>query len=368
MWFGSQPTVGDPVKPYRVLSVDGGGMRGVYTAAYLAGLCDAFAAAKGVRGFDIGKGFDLICGTSTGAIVACALAAGISLKDVIKLYRDYGPAIFPIRAPRTLWAIGVQAMTRPKHLKAGDRALRTALEATLGNRTILDIWSDRGIGLSIPAVEMGQQRAWVFKTPHLGGHRDDRYRLVDVCMATSAAPIFRSLAAVDSSDGMGGHQVFADGGLWANNPVLVGLIDALKVAEAGRPIEVFCLGTCPRPEGERIQKDQVHRGLIGWKGGGVVAQVSIAAQEFAFDNMARMLAGVLTDLDRPVKVARFPNGKVPASLLRYLDIDDTSPDAMDTLIDQARADVNSTKSACDDRKNPDGQLISRLIDDMPVAA
>jgi patatin-like phospholipase/acyl hydrolase len=52
--------------------------------------------------------------------------------------------------------------------------------------------------------------------PHLKGtnHRDDNYTLVDVCLAISAAPIYRSLAAVDHPDGGGGFNVFADGGLW----------------------------------------------------------------------------------------------------------------------------------------------------------
>ena len=74
---------------------------------------------------------------------------------------------------------------------------------------------------------MSQHRSWVFKTPHLAtttNHRDDRTRLVDVCMATTAAPVYRSIAIVDHADGgVEGCRAFVDGGLWANNPVLVGL-------------------------------------------------------------------------------------------------------------------------------------------------
>ena len=283
----------------------------------------------------------------------------------MKLYREQGPSIFPIRAPCSYWQLVIQICTRPGYLKSGNDALRKALALRLRQRTILDVWQTRGIALCIPSVEMGQQRSWVFKTPHLGGHRDDQYSLVDVCMATSAAPIYRSLAAIDAPDNLGGHHVFADGGLWANNPVLVGLTDALKVAEKDRSIEIFCLGTCSRPEGELIQKDQVHRGLIEWKGGAAAAQLSIAAQEFAFDNLARMMASVLTALGRSVKVTRFPSGRVPARLIQYLDIDDASPEAMDALIDQARADVNITKSACDDVHDEAGKLIRRLFLDMP---
>ena len=61
-------------RPYRVLSLDGGGMRGIYTAAFLARLTDQFARIRGENALDLGRGFDLITGTSTGAIVGCALA------------------------------------------------------------------------------------------------------------------------------------------------------------------------------------------------------------------------------------------------------------------------------------------------------
>ena len=65
-------------KPFRVLSIDGGGMRGLYTAAYLSSLVQRYSVTRGEAGLDIGKGFDLITGTSTGAIIACGLAAGVS--------------------------------------------------------------------------------------------------------------------------------------------------------------------------------------------------------------------------------------------------------------------------------------------------
>ena len=62
-------------KPYRVLSLDGGGMRGLYTASVLKSLMNR--VSKPGNDKDIGKGFDLIVGTSTGGILACGLVAGI---------------------------------------------------------------------------------------------------------------------------------------------------------------------------------------------------------------------------------------------------------------------------------------------------
>src|SRR5437763_665833 len=84
-------------RPYRVLSLDGGGMRGIYTGAFLARLTDQFARIRGESALDLGLGFDLIAGTSTGAIVGCALAVGRPMTEIVALYREHGPKIFPHR-------------------------------------------------------------------------------------------------------------------------------------------------------------------------------------------------------------------------------------------------------------------------------
>ena len=69
-------------RPYRVLSIDGGGMRGLYTSTFMQSLASAFAKPPQGSFVDIGKAFDLIVGTSTGGILACALACGIDLNHV----------------------------------------------------------------------------------------------------------------------------------------------------------------------------------------------------------------------------------------------------------------------------------------------
>lgn len=355
---------GDMTRPLRVLTIDGGGMRGVYTAAFLAGLAELFARERSADALDIGKGFDLIVGTSTGAIVGCGAAVGVPMTQVVNLYRSHGRAIFPQRLSDDPARVLPQIVTRPRHLREGATALQQALEKKLGPTTFDDLYRTREIALAIPAVELSQQRSWVFKTAHLGGVRDLKTTLVDACMATSAAPIFRSLHAIDADDGMDGFRVFADGGLWANNPVLVGLLEALLMS-ADRPVEVFAAGTIPQPKGERLRKDQLDRGLLGWKFGGAAAQLSIAAQEYAYDEMARMFSGVFSNLGRSVQIVRLPRGQLQPSLLPYLDIDNATPEAIDALIDQARADVNLAKSACDDHRNAPGQLIRSAFEAMP---
>jgi len=358
-------------RPFRVLSLDGGGMRGVYTATYLACVADAFAKKRHVKDLDIGRAFDLIAGTSTGGILACALAAGVKLLDVIALYREFGRSIFSLKLPDRVKRFGTNLFQdhrkRPKALASGTKALEDALYARLGNETIAEMYARRQIALAITAVEMSQHRSWVFKTPHLAGtnHRDDKYRLVDVCLATSAAPIFRSLAVIEHPDGPKGYRVFADGGLWANNPVLVGLIDALEMTKPGRKIEIFSLGTCARPAGEQVPKDTVHRGLLEWRFGADAAALSIDAQEFAYDNMVRMLA---KHVERDCQLIRFPREQIPAALMESLDLDETRPQALEALMNQARSDADMTNSKCGDPTHREGSYVCRLFLDMPEVA
>ena len=353
--------------PFRVLSLDGGGMRGLYAATYLDRLGVSFANRRGIAALDIGAAFELIVGTSTGGIIACALAAGIPLSDIVSLYVTNGPKIFSRDLPSCVMGAISDTWRRPDALATGTEVLRNALTEKLGTMTLGEIYTKRGIGLAIPTVEMSQHRAWVFKTPHLKdttNHRDDNYTLVDVCLATTAAPIYRSMAAVDHPESSSiGFNVFVDGAVWANNPVLTGLIDALDLAVAEQEIQIFCLGTCPMPTGEQIANTALNRGLFEWKFGGEVANLAVDVQQFAFDQMAKKLA---KHVKPECTIIRFPSEKVPASLTPYLQLDETRAEAMEALINQARTDANMTNSkfAYADA-NPEAAVICDLFNTIP---
>ena len=357
--------IGAP-KTRRVLSIDGGGMRGLYTSTYLSSLVRRYSVTRKATGLDIGKGFDLITGTSTGAIIACALAAGVPLDRVSALYRKHGAEVFPLKLPSSNIRMMCQIRQRRRYLKAGAVALENALRDVLDETTLGGIWQDRKIAVAIPVVEMSRHHSWVFKTPHLPAtkKRDDGYKLVDVCLAATAAPVYRSMTRIENPD-TSGHHVFVDGGLWANNPVLVGLIDAMEMTSSGDRIEIFCLGTCPRPEGEFIGADSLDRGFAEWRFGGGVVTLGLDAQEFAFDNMARMIG---RHVDRDCHIVRFPHGKVPADIMKYLDLDETDPDALDALVSQANTDVYETLARCGEAKDADGQLLNTLLNSLPPIA
>jgi uncharacterized protein len=117
---------------FRVLSLDGGGMRGTYTATYLDQVAATFARRRNVPALDVGAAFDLIVGTSTGGIIACALAAGVTLDKVVELYQAHGPFIFRRPLPGKLGSAAVDYFDRPSALSAGEAALRKALHDVLG--------------------------------------------------------------------------------------------------------------------------------------------------------------------------------------------------------------------------------------------
>lgn len=339
-------------------------MRGYYAALYLSLLVKRYAATRGVPRLDLGKGFDLISGTSTGGILACALAKGSDLEDVAALYSTYGKQIFERKIPSSAWRLPCFLLGHRSRLRRGARALEKALLHEFRSATIGDVWADRRIALAIPSVNMSHHRSWVFKTPHLAKtkHRDDEYTLVDVCLATTAAPIYRSMACLTTPGTKDHCDVFVDGGLWANAPVLVGLIDALEMAKRVEKIEVYSLGTSPPAAGDSVEADDCHRTALGWRFGADVVKVSLGAQQFATHNMARMLS---RHVNPPCTVVQFPHAEVPTVLARHFDLDATDDVSMDAMRKQAHADVNETLSRCADASNNDGQLIDALLRSVP---
>lgn len=344
-------------KPFRVLSLDGGGMRGLHGAAYLAALARKAAAADG-RDVDLGKGFDLIVGTSTGSILGAALLTGLPMATVAELYRSYGPKIFPLPLNCDPRHLALQPW-RTRYLKQGDAVLKAGLKATLGATTLAEAYQRRGIAYGATVVDMAAEQAQVLWTPHrqMQGQAGPDYTLVDVCLASTAAPMIRSMAVMPPSG-----RLFCDGGLWANNPVMVGLTEALTMTAdtPSRPIEVFCLGLAPVPPIQPVtEPPNPHWGAWQWRFGATAMCLGLAAQTTGVDAIAQQLAEQYTALGRPVRVIRCPMGPHHPDLFRHLDVDDTRAETMAVLTEQADKDVAALAD------HPLGPIFESLIRDLP---
>lgn len=195
-----------------LLSIDGGGIKGLYAAAFLAGL-------EKISKKNTAECFNLIAGTSTGGILALAIAAKISAKAMVDFYKEWGPKIFQARLK------GLKNLIFSKY---SNQHFKEALQTVFGDMKISDIYSkDDDLALCIASIDAIQGTPIVFKTPHDSRlSRDDDLYLWEIALATSAAPTFFPITKIQSRDSSA-WKLYVDGGLWANNPSLVALIEAL---------------------------------------------------------------------------------------------------------------------------------------------
>ncbi|WFC40270.1 CBASS cGAMP-activated phospholipase [Pseudoxanthomonas sp. SE1] len=202
---------------FSVLTLDGGGARGYLTLkileqveAYLNGLTGA--------ALPLGAHFDLVCGTSTGGIIALALALGRPVSEVSALYEAHLPRIFGPAMRR--WA-GVDNF-RPRYC---SDALREAMRALFGDLTLGDVQTD----VCITALSLANARPQLFRSDyaHRGASRIDG-RLVDLALAASAAPTFFAAHSTEHWTDL------VDGGLYANNPALLGVVESFRFSRKSR--------------------------------------------------------------------------------------------------------------------------------------
>jgi uncharacterized protein len=180
--------------------------------------------------------FDLIVGTSTGGIIALALGLGVPAARVLQLYKDRGREIFHDRGAVSRLFCWTRGLIRAAY---GPEPLRRAIEEVLGDSTL----ADARTRLVVPAISAATGGVYVYKTPHHNRLRSDyRVKMVDVALSTAAAPTF-----FPAHQGHNGLSLL-DGGLWANNPVMVACTEAIAVlGQRWEDLRVLSVGCVSEP-------------------------------------------------------------------------------------------------------------------------
>ena len=298
-------------KPFKILSIDGGGIKGLYSSTVLEHFEEQFDCSISDR-------FDMLCGTSTGGLIALGLSLKIPAAEITKIYSDYGKVIFP---KMSWWKeFYKQAISGGKY---SDKPLREVAEKFFGSHVI----GDSHNLLCVPSYSMTDGRPWVFKFDHKEGNlsRDNDTLYVDVALATSAAPTYFPVSQIKNYD----NKQFIDGGVWANNPTLVGVIEAIKYF-VGKDKEFDCIQVLSvsslshakgKPTGwkrERAFKD--------WKDD--LFDTSMNGQNMFTDYVMNSLCE-MNDIE--IEYLRVPSAPISHEQVHLVDLDRASDASLDLL-------------------------------------
>jgi hypothetical protein len=253
---------------FQVLAIDGGGVKGIFAAAALAGLEEDL-------GCSVVDHFDLIVGTSTGGIIALGLGAGLSSREILRFYVAQKDRIFSNR-------FGWRVLRHPGRAKYPAVRLEIAMREVFGERLL----GESCVPLVVPSYNLGENAVYLFKTPHHARlRRDHRVPMWAVAMATAAAPTYFPAARLPDT-----HVRLIDGGVWANNPSVVGAIEAHSMF--GAPLErvrVLSVGTTESTSTRPSQLDNA--GWIRWARRPSVVEVLLCAQSVGAAGQLEHLVG-----------------------------------------------------------------------------
>lgn len=261
----------------RILALDGGGVRGAISVAYLERIEALLSAARGGVAVRLADEFDLIGGTSTGAIIATALAIGLSAREIRDFYLELAPKIFRRSRMRL---VGFQA-------KFDARVLEDELRRVIGDMRVDDQRLRTNWAVMTKRMDTGS--AWIVgNNPHSRWWDDPpdgawvgnrRYRVADLVRASAAAPFYFRPQSIQVAEGEPAG-LFIDGGLTPHNNPSLALLQWATLPAHGYGWTMGCENLTLLSVGTGVARPR-HRAGIGsrWIAG-----------KFAFDALTAMVS------------------------------------------------------------------------------
>ena len=259
---------------FRILALDGGGIKGAFTASVLATLEKSL-------GQPIVDHFDMIAGTSTGGILGIGLGMGLSSEQLLRFYRNRGPVIFPVTSLHQRWWRKALHCFRPKYSLS---VLLRELEAAYFPVNQKKVLGDSKCRLVIPAYDAVSGACHVFRTPHHALLKSDELTsAAEVALATAAAPTYFSAAKIRN---MIANPTYVDGGVWANCPAMAAIVEAICYLNVPLDrIDILSIGTTEEPF---TVKRMAQSGVIGW-GKALIELLMNAQVESAIHHAERLV-------------------------------------------------------------------------------
>ncbi|HCG8131167.1 TPA: cGAMP-activated phospholipase CapV [Vibrio parahaemolyticus] len=322
-----------PSNAIRVLSLNGGGVRGLFTISVLAELERILEESSSEKTIKIGDYFDLITGTSIGGLLALGLAEGKSARELKDVFYSKGDKIFPqykwFNNPlKTIKkAFGATYKTEP---------LKEAIIEMIGEKTT---FNDLNRRVMIPTVNLSTGRPQFFKTPHNPNFtRDGPLKLVDAALATSAAPTYFEPYFCEDL-----KAYFADGGLVANNPSFVGLHEVFGDMKTDFPdasysdIHVLNVGTMGEEYALSPKILRAKKGYLGmWGLGERLVLTTMTANQILHQFMLARELSVHGAVGNYINL----DSRVPNEAAGDITLDNSSIEALDNLASRGQQLAN----------------------------
>lgn len=303
-----------------ILSIDGGGMKGIVSALVLIELEDIIKKYSGADTVYLVDYFDLIAGTSTGSILAALLLCPndynrpkYTASDALNLYLTKGKSMFqtnPLHKIRTLGGL-----IGPKYK---NKALSAELNAYFGNVKTADLLKP----CLLTSYNMTSRDSLFFNSLSSLKSEDRNYKLADAVLASTAAPTFFPPSSTKSYSSY--EDCLVDGGVFANNPALCALIESLKLERTKDIADTMVLSVGNVNTSKSYYYNKVHHwGAINWAF--PILDILMDASEQTVDYQLNKLYSILGVSSHYLRIAANMNENVPP-------MDDTSKEAINRFL------------------------------------
>ena len=301
---------------FRILSLDGGGIRGVLTAQMLIRFEEKIKVP-------LSEYFDLVAGTSTGSVLAAANSIGMPSEKIVNMYRTQGKRVFPYTSSWDSKRWPTILKYGPFGPKFSDAGLLEIAQNVFGDKKLADV---KDIKLLIPSYDTRTLKPIIFKS-----WRDDfaSVPLWEACVCSASAPTFFPPHRLEIN---GKVYSAIDGGLAANNPTVCALAEALRLGYQLSELQIISVGT---GDPTRTVEWEVAQGwgTLQWISNGRLLSLLTESPSDATDYIAKQIIG---DDSRYVRL-QFPLDRQLTAKRLSDDLDDASEENVNNLIEAANA-------------------------------